>query len=341
MRVRVALASRIAFATIVTSGAARGDEPAPVPPRRGPIELREEWLLSQTRLTLPAQSPDVLPRGATRLRLQLDWGNDFGWLQDEPGEQPEERDLLVDGEHRTLALEWRRGLGRGLEAGARVPLRWRGGGVLDGVIDAFHVVTRALGLPDNERGRFETDRFRAEARDRSGRTVVWTAEPGTGLGNLELDLRWAADVERRFALSGRVSLPTGTGPFRASGLEAGAQALARFPLRPSLDLFTGAGATVFSETRLAGFDYARVRGLGFVALEWRPARVLSLLVQVDGSSRLVTGLAAYPGMQSHLRIGAKLDLPARLGLEAGFTENLLHQQATTDFGVFLGLTCGY
>ena len=38
-----------------------------------------------------------------------------------------------------------------------------------------------------------------------------------------------------------------------------------------------------------------------------------------------------------VRLGTKLDLSPRWRLEAGFTENLADQQATTDFGVFSGI----
>lgn len=307
----------------------------------GPIELREEWLLAQNRLTLPAVSPDVLAAGVTRLRLSFDWGNDFGWLQDVRGEQPNDRRFMVDGEHRTLALELRRGLGRGLEAGARLPLRWRGPGILDGVIDAFHGLTLRLGLPDNQRAFFLGDRFRVLGRDPSGRALSWDAAPGTGFGNLELQARWAAAGSargRRLALVGSLGLPMSTGPYESDGLEAGLQAVAAAALTDSLQLYAGLGGTAFGDVEVAGLEYRRLRGAGFLVVEWRAARTLGLLIELNGASRLVTNLSDYPGFQSYLRFGARVDLPGRVDLEAGFSENLVHQQATTDFGVFLGLT---
>ena len=237
--------------------------PALAQEARGPIELREEWLLAQNRLTLPAIAPDVLPAGTARLRLSLDWGNDFGWQQDVRGEEPEDRRYMVDGEHRTLALELRRGLGRGVEAGARLPLRWRGGGMLDGVIDAFHEFTLRLGLPDNQRSFFATDRFRVDGTDRAGNGVSWEAATGSGLGNLELSARWAAAGHApgtRLALVGRLGLPTGTGPFDADGLEAGVQAVTAVRLADRLDLYAGLGGTAFSDTEVGGLEYSRLRG---------------------------------------------------------------------------------
>jgi hypothetical protein len=332
--------SRALIVWLAQAGALFAQE-APTTAPRGPIELRDEWLPAQNRLTLPALGPDVLPAGVERLRLSLDWGNDFGWRQDVRGERPLDRRYIVDGEHRTLALELRRGLGRGLEAGARLPLRWRGPGMLDGLIDAFHGITTRLGLPDNQRPFFQADRFRVEGRDAAGRPVSWTAPAGTGLGNLELQTRWAALGSApgpRLALALSLALPTGTGPFEANGLEAGLQVAGAAPLTASLDLYAGLGGTAFGAAEQAGLEYEKLRGMGFLVLEWRAAGALSLLVELNGASRLITNLAEYPAFQSYLRVGARVDLPGPVDLEGGFSENLVHQQATTDFGAFFGIT---
>jgi hypothetical protein len=247
----------------------------------------------------------------------------------------------VDGEHRTLALELRHGLGRDLEAGARLPLHWRGPGLLDGLIDAFHGITTRLGLPDNQRPFFQADRFRVQGRDAAGHPVSWTAPAGTGLGNLELQTRWAAlgsAPGRRLALALNLALPTGTEPFEAHGLEAGLQVVAAAPLAASLALYAGVGGTAFSASEQAGLEYEKLRGAAFLVLEWRAGRALSLLAELNGASRLITNLAEYPAFQSYLRLGARIDLPGPLDLEAGFSENLVDQQATTDFGAFFGIT---
>jgi len=310
---------------------------------RGPFEAREEWLLAQNRLSLPATTPDALARGETRLRVDVDWGNDFGWRQQHIGENPGARDFLVDGEHSTVGLEVRRGISGSVSLGARLPLRWRGAGALDGIIDWWHRLTAPIGIPDNGRSQFDTNRFRVLGRDQQLRPVVWDQEPGFGLGNLELDARWTltdaapGGTAWRTALVARAALPTGTGAFDARGAALGIQGVAARGLGRAVDLYLGAGGTVSNEDDGGGIDHDLTRLHGFLALEWRVARRWSLLAETTAASRLVTNLDGYPAVQSYLRLGAKLDLSPRWRLETGFTENLADQQATTDFGIFSGL----
>jgi hypothetical protein len=316
---------------------ARGEEAA----RRGPLEVRDEWLLAQSRLTLPSTSPDPLGKGETRLRLHLDWGNDFGWSQDRAGESPKDRRFLVDGEHRSLGIDLRHGLRDDLDLAFRLPIHWRGGGFLDDVIDGFHrAVTRPLGLPDNDRGRFATNRFRVEGRDQALRRLALTST-GSGVGNLELDVRWAcagsADRPWTAALVGRVVLPTATGPFRTGGVDAAGQAVVARRLGRRWDVYLGGGASRYGRVRVGDFVYRRWRASGFLAVEWRAFSALSLVVEADAGSRLVANVARLPGVHSYLTVGGRLLLAGATVLEGGFRENIVHQQATTDFGVFFGL----
>jgi hypothetical protein len=332
-------AAALGLATALALGApASGSEPEAR--REGPLQGREEWLPSQPRLTLPAASPDVLERGRARLRLELDWGNDFGWSQERRGEAPRERRFLVDGEHRSLALEALLGLGARLELGVRVPLYWRGGGVLDALIDWFHGWT---GLPGNARDSFLRDRLRVEGQTPAGEPIQWGGSAGTALGDLELGLKGSLIGGRggpgwSLGLLGRVTLPTATGSFAGAGAELGGQLLAAKGLGRNADLYLGAGGTWWPETERDGLHYASGRRHGFLGFEWRPARRLSLLVQAEAASRAVRDLAELPGVHSYLRVGARWRLSRRWTLEGGFTENLKHQQATTDFGIGLGLS---
>ena len=288
---RLAIPWLVAACAIQSS--ARADDPGPLEPR-GPLESRDEWLLAQPRLTLPATTPDPVPAGSFRMRIDFDWGNDFGWDQQRVGEDPGDRRFIVDGEHRTLALTVTRGLTDRTGIGVRLPLRWRGPGILDGLIDWWH--RRALswlGPIDNGRSRFRTGVFRVEGRDDEFRPVRLGGGAGTGLGKLELELHRTLSRPSkgwRAAAIARVALPTGSGPFAAGGLDAGLQLVAAHPLGRRFDLYAGLGGTAFGSRVVQGIAYERSRAHGFVVLEWRPARAVS-----TGSGRRPAWRALAPG----------------------------------------------
>src|SRR5258707_5329817 len=147
--------------------------------RRGPFPARDEWVLAQPLLTLPATSPDPLARGAYEVRVDGDWGSDFAVVGGS-GIALSNPSYFVDGEHRSGALTFRRGFGGGLTLGVRASLLWRGSGSLDGVIDFWH---RTFDLPDGGRSLFPDDRFRVDARDLRGRALSWQGRAGKRLGH--------------------------------------------------------------------------------------------------------------------------------------------------------------
>jgi hypothetical protein len=331
-------AARCAAAGLLLSAAtARAAEvTGAAPARRGPLEIRDEWLLAQPRLTLPALSPDPLPDGETRVGLDLSWGSDFGWQAS--GVPSQRTDYLVDGEHRTVTVDVRHGLTPSVTVGARVPVHWRGGGVMDGLIDWFHDAT---GLPDGARPAFPEDRLRVEWIGATRRRERWDAQAGSGLGNLELMGQWA--FHRRTegwtaALAARTTLPTGTDAFAGNGVEGGAQLVTARPLGRAFDLYAGAGATAHATGVLAGVEYAPVQGHGFMAVEWRPARWCSLTVSLDASTRLVENLPRYPSWQGYFRMGTAMDLSPHWRIQGGFVEGIKSLHATTDFGIVAGIT---
>jgi uncharacterized protein DUF3187 len=304
------------------------------PTRRGPFPSRDEWLLAQPLLTLPAASADPLAPGQVEARLDGDWGSDFG-LEGNVGGRSADLRFLIDGEHRSGALTVRRGFGHGLTLGVRASVLWRGAGIMDGVIDAWH---GALGLPDGGRSLFPNDRLRVEARDQSRQSVRWGGRQGTGLGNLELEAHqvlWGLEDAQRWraALVARLSAPTATGPFAGAGTAGGLQFVLARPLGSRTNVYMGVGTTVSSRRDLDGLQYRRTRPQGFVAFEGRLTRGWSMIVQLDAASRLVTNIDSYPGSVTYLRVGSKFGLHRGWMLEGAITEGVNNLVAATDFGV--------
>ena len=322
------------FFALVFAGSAQG-QPSPL---HGPRGVRDEFILAETRLTMPAVLPDALADGRWLVRTRLDWGNDFARDHQPSGEAASERRYLVDGEHLVLDLELGRGLGGGVDVGLRVPLRWRGGGILDRLIDGFHAFTTKLGLPDNDRPLFRRDVFRVEGRDPAGAALSLEGT-GAGLGNVEASGRWAfagGAGPLRAGLVLRAMLPTGTGSFDAEGLGVGAQVVAA-RRQGRWDVGAGVGVAHESDREVQGFLYARTRGQAFVSAEWRAARRFALVAETTAASRLVTNVDRLPGLAWYLGLGGRLDLDSGLSIEGGFVENIADQQATTDIAFQLAL----
>jgi len=304
---------------------------------RGPTEIRDGQLLAQPRLTLPAVSPFTTRRGAWELQLSGLLANSFAWTQDVAGEHPDTRYFLIDGEALVLDATVRRGLTRNLDVGLRVPLEHRSGGTLDPFIDWWHRLTHA---PDGDRPAFLQSAFRVEGLTTDKTRFSWDDRYGFGLGDVELDARWrvaeGTDGGPSVALVGRASLPTGTGPFSGNGMGGGGQLVVAAPLGRSFDLYTGAGFTAQGQGPVDGVLYSPVRAHGFLALEWRPWRRVSLVAETDAASRLVENIDHYPGLHWIVNVTGRIDLGRRTRLDLGFTENLMSQLTTTDFALYFG-----
>jgi len=266
------------------------------------------------------------------------WANSFAWTQDDTGEEPEDRRFLIDGEALALDLTVRRGLGRDLDVGLRVPFQARGGGVLDGAIDWWH---RLAHVPDGDRPAFRQDAFRVEGVTTEPAPFSWNDHSGHGLGDVELEARWRVidgeGASSSVAVVGRLSLPTGTGPFEPSGVGGGGQIVVDAPLGRAFDLYGGLGATAQDPGPVRGIEYAPLRVHGFLALEWRPWRRASLVAETNAGSRLVENIDRYPGVHWTLNVTGRIDLGTRARLDVGFTENILSQLTTTDFALHAGL----
>jgi hypothetical protein len=328
---RLLLLLAVSFAAPVASA----DSPTVL--SRGPAAIRDAQLLAQPRLTLPAVSPSTTRRGAWDLQLSGLWANSFSWTQNKAGEDPQTRRFLIDGEALVLDATLRRGLARNLDVGLRVPVHGRTGGTLDGFIDWWH---RLAHTPDGKRPAFVRDAFRVEGVTTDEVPFSWNDQSGFGLGNVELDARWrvveGVDGSASVALVARASLPTGTGPFDGNGAGGGGQLVVATPLGRSFDLYGGAGVTAQGQGPVNGVLYAPVRAHGFLALEWRPWRRLSLVAETDAASRLVENIYSYPGLHWIVNVTGRIDLGGRTCLDVGVTENLKSQLTTTDFALYIG-----
>ena len=255
------------------------------------------------------------------------------------GETPKKRSFLIDGETAVVDMTLRRGIGANADLGLRVPLLGRGGGTLDGLIDAWH---RLANVPNGDRPSFRRDTFRVEGRTTAGEPFSWNDAQGWGLGDLELEGRFriadgGAD-QPSVALVGRVALPTGTGPYAGGGFGAAGQVTALVPLSRRFTFFGGMGVTAQDPGSVRGVEYETARIHAYAALEWRTWRWLSLLLETNAASRLVANVESYPGTHWLVNLGGRIDLGQRSRLDVFMTENIVSQQSTTDVALYFALT---
>lgn len=309
--------------------------------RRGPIEVRDQFLLAQPFLTLPATSPDTLGRGRSSIRVQGVWSSSFGWRQLTTGENPPIRYFLVDGEARTVEAVVTHGFTNNLDVGVRVPFHWRGGGHGDDWIDSFHGLFAPIGVSDNKRDDFKQDAFRINGLNDDGSSFSADQDKGSAFGNLEAFAKWRfVDGGRdrwSWAAIARVTAPTGAAPFDSPGYEGAIQIVGARRLARDWDLFLGAGVIGRTETVFQGMHFSDVVGHVFVAVERRFGPRWSILLETEYATVLADGIQRYDVDRWSMDLGAKYDITPDTTLDFGFVENFISQQTTLDIGLHLGI----
>ena len=287
-------------AALAWSVPARAEDAVTPPLRRGPAEIRDEHVLAQPRLTLPAVSPCTTPAGRWAFATSVLWSNSFSWDQDYPGEVAR-RSALPDRRRRPSLST--RPVRRGLrEEPRRSPCASRSAGAAaarstgsstGGTASATSPTATgptSFGTPSASRGsrrgravlldRAATARASATSSSRRAGACVDEASRG-GFARA----RWPRVAADRHGAVLRATVP-------APGWPGRPRRPARRSFRPlrrrRLDR-PGPGA------RARRRSTRPLRGHGFVAIEWRPWPRVSLVAETDAASRLVENIDRYPG----------------------------------------------
>ncbi len=255
----------------------------------GPLPAENARPLNQIFLHLPPANPDVLIKNQSALGVQLDIANNLLIPATFGGRVQE------DFETQRLLLNYRRGLGRDLEARLDAQLIARNGGVLDGFIQGYHDL---FGLQGNGadvpfgRGNIAQGRSIFAFSDANGRGI----DRGNALGLGDTTLSLQRQISRgQFASAARVGvkLPTGNGSkvLGSGGFDAGLIFDARAQFARNWALFGSAGAHIYGD---ADVPNARNNGLsGGLGLERRVGRGQSVIAQIDAQTRVVTTGQAF------------------------------------------------
>lgn len=299
----------------------------------GPLGLREQFLLSQTHLTLTPQDPRSTDKGHWRVGMTLDWANTFG---------RKNVTYLVDGETVTTVPYVRYGVLEGFEVGIDVPVLWRGGGAMDGFIQDFH---DAFGVSQNGREDLSDDDFNVFVNDREGNFYQLDDE-GWGLGNVALsskltlaqgDERWPA-----FAVQATLTLPTGDQrrEFTQGGWDGGLVASVSKGFCGRFYVYGNAGLTVYAHNDQGPIDLETTRGFFMAGLEYRISKCASIVLQGTFTSPYFA--------EDHLHnwtyiagLGPKFQLGENCKAEFGVLENFGGYDFSADFGMHFGVEFGF
>lgn len=174
--------------------------------------------------------PHAMPARVTTAR-QWQLGADLNWGSSAIIQSNAREALTVDAETRELRATLAYGLRDRLTMRLQIPYRSTGAGSLDGFIDDWH---GWFGLPEGERPRLPTDRYRISYRQ-DGATLLDLRTSGSGLADLTADLGYQLIVADKTSLAAWLSLKLPTG---------------------DADELTGSGATDVSLVVAGGHDFA-------------------------------------------------------------------------------------
>lgn len=270
---------------------------------RGPIPIRDARPYNLLYLQFVPETGDVLRGGANRYDLQLDLINNLLIPVIPVIPRGSTGSTVVeDNEYQRLRFAWRRGVGKQTEVGVFVPLVWRNGGILDGIIKAYHHLT---GLIDDSndvplgRDHYGMYHSHLELIDASGRTLVNQGN-AFGLGETILTVKRSLLPQSRrasLALRAGLKLPTGnpTLILGSGSTDFGLSLDTRYSVGREVVLYGNLGYVLMGPaTRVPGGRSNTLQTL--VGLEYRPNHRDSYVVQVDGNGQFVrTGNAFADG----------------------------------------------
>ena len=297
---------------------ARASEVADVGIGLGPLDLRNEFVLSLAHLTLAADSPDLLPPGRFRVAIRGDWAQS---IFDEP-----EAATAVHAETVETALLLGAGLSDWLEARIELPFVNRSGGILDPFIYGFETLVGGQSVARRRIGR--DDRFVFEGTTDEG--TSFSFRPGTGLEKLRVGLKFRLleTLWSGVALELVTALPTARRDFGSQGVDGGARLSAGQRLGP-LVAYAGASAVILGDDRLEEIRLARWKGTAFAALELDVADWVALVAQAWAETASVVNVHHADGLILYIGGGAKARLD-RYSLEIGLIENAEDQARSAD-----------
>ncbi len=296
----------------------------------GPLRLRAQSPLAILRLSPTPETPTTLVQGQWQLDLLTSWNNYFDYDAER---------YTIDAEMLRFTLGAAYGVTPRLELRTSIPLSYRGGGILDRLVEN---VEGLLHVPNHDRKRFPRDRYLVLIKGPGGRTFELSGrDAGWGLEDVTASARYqlargtattpaiAASLTLKFPTGRPSSLFSSGGYDVAAGLSAG-QRIGRF------NAYGSVVAMHYATTQLAGIRLTPNQLSYFAGLEYRRSPRMSWLLQTLVTSPGAENFGDFSKNTYEITLGFKRILNPRLLLEASVLENLLIFDNSPDVGFHVG-----
>ena len=302
----------------------------------GPLSIHTHAALTNTRLSYTPGRLGALPRGETEVMVAISHTNLWG---DAPG-------YLLDMEMTRYSVRIHHGLGEGFEVDAELGALWRGRGVLDSFIEAFH---NALGITQSRRTNFSRNQLSFITRGKAGDVVRLTNDDQrVGMANPVIGLRKELIHQSR----GRPGLTVGLNiklPFGDRNMDIGLASggwdfmlhtALQIPIADPIQIFAVIGLVLSpGEELLMGVPTRHVQSVLLLGFEWRISPNLAFdfhFLRHDGVSKTdeftPLDLAAHEFLVGFKWAPGRTD---DLVFELAVIENSIHDANTPDFGIHL------
>lgn len=266
-------------------------------------------LVSRTQNPIYLQTLGQIPMSARvldRLRYSnwvgFDYSNIFDWGQSGNNE------VLLDMELARISLNFFYGIGRDMEVGIQVPLLHFNGGYFDSWIQDFH---KFFGFPNGGRENFPNGMFQYRITQ-NGNVIYNVKRQALGLSDIILAYKYnflpETDVLPGFALTLRFKIPSGR---PESGTGSGKpdyswgfiveKSIKRWHFYTNVDYIVDGGHKVLGDL------YNSQMFAWLTTVEFSVSQPVSLLLQLQGSTPLLTGLGTnkWNGIPMDLIFGVK------------------------------------
>jgi len=283
------LSACLALAATALAGPAAAQSASDPTQSRGPIPIRDSRPFNLLFLQFVPESADTLRSRANRYDLQFDIANNT--LIPNPGGGTA---VVEDNEYQRLRFAWRHGLDSRTELAAFTSLEWRDGGILDGIIKAYH---HLLGIAANSddvplgRDHFPLYQSKLEIVDTANGHALVDQGNAIGLGETMVTLKRRLTAGAgRGAIAVRIAVKAPTGNptlLLGSGrFDAGATIDGRYNLGRDVTLYGNLGYALLGRAgRVPSSRPNTVETLA--ALEYHPNHRDDYVLQVDGNGDYV------------------------------------------------------